>query len=139
MGGVIRFGVSLEPQLLDKFDEIIGKKGYQNRSEAIRDLIRRLLIEEQWEDKSGESVGTITLVYDHTIRELSDRLTELQHEYHHEIISALHVHLDDRDCLEVLVVKAAADEARRISDRLISTRGVKHGKLVMTGTLSSEW
>jgi len=132
--GTVRFGMSIDDQLLEQFDRIIGRKGYLNRSEAIRDLIRSLIVEERWEAGDEETVGTVTLVYNHHVRDLSDRLTEQQHTHHNQIISALHVHLDAHNCLEVLVVRGKAYEVKQIADELIGVKGVKHGKLVMTTT-----
>lgn len=129
-----RFGVSIETSLLQQFDTLIKSKGYSNRSEAIRDLIRDDLVEAQWQSADGTAVGTITLVYSHHQREMSDKLNELQHHYHDRIISVLHVHLDAHNCLEVLVVKGPKAEIREIADRLSSTKGVKHCKFVMTTT-----
>jgi CopG family nickel-responsive transcriptional regulator len=134
MSRVIRFGVAMEQRLLIKFDHLITKKGYQNRSEALRDLVRNNLVEEEWKIANRDTVGTITIVYSHHFRELSDKLTELQHYYHAEIISCMHVHLDRHNCLEVLAVKGKAEKIKTISDVLIATKGVKHGKLVMTTT-----
>lgn len=134
MGETIRFGVSIDEQLLGNFDRLIDQKGYVNRSEAIRDLIRGALVELKWEADDEETVGTVTLVYDHHVRDLSDKLTEQQHAHHHQIISALHVHLDAHNCLEVLVVRGAARDVKQIADELIGVKGVKHGKLVMTTT-----
>jgi CopG family nickel-responsive transcriptional regulator len=105
-----------------------------NRSEAIRDLIRSALVEMQWEEGDAETVGTVTLVYNHHVRDLSDKLTEQQHTHHHEIVSALHIHLDAHNCLEVLVVRGRARDVKKIADELIGVKGVKHGKLVMTTT-----
>lgn len=127
-----RFGVSMEATLLEQFDQLITAKGYTNRSEAIRDLIRDYLVEEAWRAEEGFAVGTVTLVYNHHTRELSDKLTDLQHHYHRQIISALHVHLDAHNCLEVLVVQGEKKAIQEIAGRLNSTRGVKHCKLVMT-------
>jgi len=132
--GVIRFGISLENQLLERFDDLIGKKGYASRSEAIRDLIRNSLVTEEWESYTTEAVGTITLVYSHDTRELTDNLTDLQHRYHQSIMSAMHIHLDEHNCLEVIVVRGRAKDIKAISDRLIGTKGVKHGKLTVTTT-----
>ncbi len=132
MSKVVRFGVAMDKQLLDKFDHLIFKKGYKNRSEAIRDLVRNNLVEEDWKLGNKETVGTVTIVYNHSVRELTDILTELQHHYHTEIISCMHVHLDKHNCLEVLAVKGRADKIKKIADVLIATKGVKHGKLVMT-------
>ncbi len=134
MGETIRFGVSIDDKLLESFDRLIDRKGYMNRSEAIRDLIRGALVELKWEGGEEETVGTVTLVYNHHVRDLSDKLTEQQHLHHGEIVSALHVHLDAHNCLEVLVVRGKAREVKRIADALIGVKGVKHGKLVMTTT-----
>lgn len=131
---ITRFGISLEKALIEGFDNLIKKKGYSNRSEAIRDLIRDSLVMEEWEAGNVETVGTITLVYSHHTRELADTLTDLQHHYHTAIISAMHIHLDEHNCLEVLVVKGKGKDIRKISDRLIGTKGVKHGKLTVTTT-----
>jgi CopG family nickel-responsive transcriptional regulator len=132
MHGVTRFGVSLERELLERFDLLIGRKGYANRSEAIRDLIRDSLVREQWEAGADGSVGTITLVYNHDTRELADRLTDLQHAHYGSIISTLHVHLDARHCLEVLVLRGNSAELKALADRLIGIRGVKHGTFTAT-------
>jgi CopG family nickel-responsive transcriptional regulator len=129
---MVRFGVSMSPKLLERFDESIAKKGYANRSEAIRDLIRESLVEMEWETGDEEVVGTITIIYSHTTRELADKLTDFQHQAHQAIISTLHVHLDEHNCLEVMVVRGKSKLIREISERLISTKGVKHGKLTMT-------
>lgn len=134
MAGVTRFGVSIDDQLIRKFDTLIGRKGYTTRSEAIRDMIRDMLVEEEWEAGEQETVGTITIVYNHHTRELEHALTDMQHRSFHQIISALHVHLDPHNCLEVLVVKGKSHDIKKIADRLIGTRGVKHGKLTMTTT-----
>jgi CopG family nickel-responsive transcriptional regulator len=132
MAGITRFGVSLEEKLLRRFDRLIERKGYANRSEAIRDLIRESLVREQWEMGADEAVGTITLVYNHDTRELADRLNDLQHAHYEEIVSTLHVHLDAHHCLEVLVVRGKATNLKAIADRLIGTRGVKHGTFSAT-------
>src|SRR5512133_1674061 len=132
MGTTVRFGISLDEKLLSSFDQLIEEKSYMNRSEAIRDLIRAALVEEKSSSEEAESVGTVTLVYNHHVRDLSEKLTEHQHAYHHQIISALHVHLDAHNCLEVLVVRGQAREVKKIADELIGVKGVKHGKLVMS-------
>ena len=129
---MIRFGVSMNAELLEKFDALIKEKGYQNRSEAIRDLVREQLVETEWEAGTQEVVGAITIIYNHHTREITDRLTELQHHYHQSIISTLHVHLDEHNCLEAMVVRGKSGLIREIADRLISTKGVKHGKLTTT-------
>jgi len=131
---IVRFGVSMEKSLLKSFDELILRKGYTNRSEAVRDLIRDRLVEEEWRGGEKEMIGTITLVYNHHTRGLSDTLTDLQHHFHELIISTMHLHLDEENCLEVLAVKGRADKIKAVADKLISVRGVKHGKLTMTTT-----
>jgi len=134
MADLTRFGISIDARLLDRFDQMIGDKGYVNRSEAIRDLIRSALVDEEWARDDQEIVGTVTLVYDHHTRDLSDKLTEHQHSHHNEIVSALHVHLDAHHCLEVVVVRGKARQVKRLADELIGTKGVKHGKLVTSTT-----
>lgn len=129
-----RFGISLDQGLLKRFDSLIAKKGYSNRSEAIRDLIRDSLVNEEWESGTKETIGTITLVYSHETRELTDTLTDIQHRYHSAIASTMHIHLDGHNCLEVLVVRGKGKDIRKIADRLIGTKGVKHGKLSATTT-----
>jgi CopG family nickel-responsive transcriptional regulator len=134
MGEITRFGVSIDSQLLDSFDFLIEQKRYMNRSEAIRDLIRASLVETRAEDDDAEMVGTITLVYDHHVHDLAEKLTEQQHANNDKIISALHVHLDAHNCLEVLVIRGKARDVKRIADELLGVKGVKHGKLVITTT-----
>ncbi|MBN1290538.1 MAG: nickel-responsive transcriptional regulator NikR [Candidatus Latescibacteria bacterium] len=135
-----RFGVSIGAGLLDKFDVLITGKGYTNRSEAIRDLIRNKLVEAEWESSTDRqaSIGTITIVYDHHTREIGDRLTDLAHDHHDLVISSMHVHLTHKSCLEVMLVKGCGKEIRAFSDRVLSIRGVKHGKLVITGLVEEE-
>jgi len=128
-----RFGISLPGELLEKFDKRIEDQMYSNRSEAIRDLIRESLVEEKWEDMTDqEVVGTLTLVYNHDKRGISDKLTDLQHEDHANVISSMHVHLDKHNCMETLVLKGSAEKVKEVSNKLISTKGVKHGDLVKT-------
>jgi CopG family nickel-responsive transcriptional regulator len=134
MANVVRFGVSIEERLLERFDALIAEKAYVNRSEALRDLIRASLVEEQWNVGDGEVIGTVTLVYDHHASDLAEKLTEHQHSHHEEVVSTLHVHLDAHHCLEVVVLRGAAPELKRIADGLIGTKGVKHGKFVATTT-----
>ncbi|GAB4541857.1 MAG: nickel-responsive transcriptional regulator NikR [Thermodesulfovibrionia bacterium] len=129
-----RFGISLDGALLKRFDAQISRKGYKNRSEAIRDLIRDSLVREEWEDGNKETVGTITIVYSHDKRELADALIDLQHNFYTSILSSLHIHLDEHNCLEAIVVKGRANEIRKIADRLIGMKGVKHGKITLTTT-----
>ena len=132
MGELNRIGVAIDSELLRKFDDHIALRGYTNRSEAFRDMIRDELVQKNWERPDSNVVGTVTLVYDHHVRNLSERLTDMQHDHHHNILSTLHVHLDHDNCLEVLVVKGKAEAVRKIADALISTKGVKHGRLTIT-------
>jgi CopG family nickel-responsive transcriptional regulator len=127
-----RIGVAIPKELLDEFDASIERRGYENRSEAFRDLIRAALIEEDLAKDQQLAVGTLTLVYDHHVRQLSERLTEMQHEHHQQVVSTLHVHLDHHNCLEVLVLRGKAGEIRSIADKLIAAKGVHHGKLTLT-------
>ncbi|HLH38994.1 MAG TPA: nickel-responsive transcriptional regulator NikR [Bryobacteraceae bacterium] len=132
MSELSRIGVAIDSALLQKFDDLIARRGYTNRSEAFRDLIREALIEKTSERADSLVVGTLTLVYDHRVRMLADRLTSMQHENFHHVLSTLHVHLDHDNCLEVLVLKGKSSTVRKIADALISTKGVKHGRLTIT-------
>ncbi|SRR5581483_7088133 len=132
MGELSRIGVAIDSDLLQQFDHLIVERGYTNRSEAFRDLIRDELVEKTWESPESQVVGTVTLVYDHHVRLLSEKLTDLQHEHHKFILSTMHVHLDHDNCLEVLVVRGKAGAVQKIADALISTKGVKHGRLTIT-------
>jgi CopG family nickel-responsive transcriptional regulator len=132
MTDLLRFGVAIPADLLEQFERLIAQKGYSNRSEAIRDLIRDQLVAEAIEHDHGEMIGTVTVVYNHHIRELAARLTAFQHEHYGEVIATLHVHLDADNCLEVLVVRGTSEAIQRIADQLIGTKGVAHGKLTMT-------
>ena len=133
MSKISRFGVSIDSTLLRSFDQLISEKGYTNRSEALRDLIREYIVETEWKEESDlETMGVVTLVYNHELRDLADKLTDLQHRDYKSIISTLHVHLDEHNCLEVLVVKGKNKTIKNMSSRLIGTKGVKHGKLIMT-------
>ena len=131
---ITRFGISLDNGLLKSFDNLIFDKGYANRSEAIRDLIRSSLVEDEWKGGAKETMGTITIVYSHHTTDLADNLTEVQHQFHKSIVSTMHVHLDKHNCLEVLVVKGKGRDIKKIADLLIGTKGVKHGKLVAATT-----
>jgi CopG family nickel-responsive transcriptional regulator len=132
VGELSRIGVAIDSELLVQFDRLIAQRGYTNRSEAFRDLIRDELVERSWESPESQVVGTVTLVYDHHVRLLNEKLTEMQHQHHRAILSTLHVHLDHDNCLEVLVVRGRASAVRQIADALISTKGVKHGRLTIT-------
>lgn len=133
MSDITRFTVSIESELLDSFDRLITSRGYTNRSEAIRDAIRRQLISREWED--GEEVaGVITLLYDHHRPGLSEELTEIQHHAIPSVISTTHIHLDAQNCLEFIAVRGSGGTIESLADRLKSLRGVKHGELTATST-----
>ena len=134
MSELSRIGVAIDSGLLKKFDTLIATRGYTNRSEAFRDMIRDELVQKSWEAPDSPVVGTVTLVYDHHVRMLNEKLTDLQHSHFHQILSTLHVHLDHDNCLEVLVVRGKASAVKKIADALISTKGVKHGRLTITST-----
>jgi CopG family nickel-responsive transcriptional regulator len=131
-----RIGVSLEADLLKQFDRLILQKGYNNRSEAIRDLIRDTLVQREWSESEGseERVAVAALVYDHDSSSLAQKLAHIQHENHRAVVSALHVHMDEHNCLEVLVLRGSAREVMRMGEGLVSTKGVKFGKLVPATT-----
>jgi CopG family nickel-responsive transcriptional regulator len=131
---VSRFSMSLPPSLLRQLDEMSGDKGYDNRSQAIADMIRDRLIEHRQKFGNEEICGTITLVYDHHKPHLQATLTDIQHDHHHVILSTVHVHLDHHNCLEVLLVRGKAAIVKKIADELVAAKGVKHGKLTVTTT-----
>lgn len=134
MGQITRFGISMDSKLLEQFDQYIKAHSYANRSEAVRDLVRDRLVQDEWRRDDAETVGTITLIYDHHQRDLTEKLTEHQHQEHDAILSTMHLHLDHHNCLEVLAVKGKVKTVKNLADRLLSIKGVKHGKLVMTST-----
>ncbi|MCM8824011.1 MAG: nickel-responsive transcriptional regulator NikR [Candidatus Omnitrophica bacterium] len=133
MRELVRFGVSIDKGLSDKFDALIKKKGYSNRSEAIRDLIREYLVKKEWEGED-EVVGAITLIYDHHRREILDKLTDIQHSFIHLIVSSQHVHLDHHNCLEIVAVKGLPKSVCDLADKLKAVKGVKHSTLSMSTT-----
>jgi CopG family nickel-responsive transcriptional regulator len=132
MPELTRITISLESALLEAFDRRNDTKGYANRSEAIRDLIRERLIREEVEHATGEQVAVLTLVYDHHARELAARLIDKQHHHHGLVVSSLHVHLGERHCLEVSVLRGKAEEVRHLGDELLTTKGVLHGEIIFT-------
>ncbi len=127
-----RIGISLERKLLSLFDKLIEEKGYVNRSEAVRDLIREKLVERTWSEANpdAEGVAVVTLVYDHDSSSLSQKLTHIQHENYLAVVSALHVHMDEHNCLEVLVLRGKAQDVLHMGENLVSTKGVKFGRVV---------
>jgi len=134
MSDLLRFGVSVEDELLQSFDELINSQGYVNRSEALRDLMRDALVKSRLETspENSEVLGSLTLVYDHHASELNDKMNELQHDHHNLVVSVLHVHVSHDDCMEVIVLRGAIKEIRALSDGLLSLKGVKHGRLFVT-------
>jgi len=128
-----RFSISLEENLLDSFDKYICDQSYNNRSEAIRDLIRKSLVKRAWET-DGKVMGVITLVYDHHQHQLQEKVTEVQHDFHHHIVSTTHVHMDHNNCLEVIIVKGKPQEVQDLADKLIALRGIRDGNLAMSST-----
>jgi len=132
MGDLTRTGIAIDTDLLTRFDRFIEKQGYSNRSEAFRDLIRDRLINAAVEDPEAVVVGSVTLIYDHHSRLLPDKLTKLQHDHHDLVIATTHAHLDHHTCLEVLVVRGKSKDVQKLADRLIGTKGVHHGRLVMS-------
>src|SRR5262249_28357289 len=133
-GHLIRFGLAMDERLLARLDRWVLRREYPNRSEAVRDLVREGLVGEEWETGDQETLATGTLVYDHHARLLPGRLTAAQHRYFAEIVAALHGHMAADHCLEVLVVRGRARRLRALADRLIATRGVKHGRLTLATT-----
>jgi len=134
MEKTIRFSISLESELSRTFDSWMKKNGYENRSEAIRDLIRDKLVEEEWKDDSKEVVAVLSLVYSHDSPELPRVLTDIQHQHHSLVISSTHIHLDKHNCLEAIIMKGQAGVIKKVASELLSLRRVKHGRLMMTTT-----
>ncbi len=126
-----RLGLAIEQGLLDKFDELIRRRGYVNRSEAFRDLVRAALVEDQGTAGNRDVVGTLTILYAHDKPNLSDKLTDFQHHHHHVIISTMHVHLDHDNCVEVVVLRGKSQDVRHVADQMIATKGVLFGRLVV--------
>src|SRR5438874_11534409 len=132
MAELTRITISLETSLLDAFDRHIAGKGYENRSEAIRDLIRDRLIREEAKHKEGEQVAVVTMVFDHHARELASKLIDKQHHHHDLVVSSLHVHLGERHCLEVSILRGASAEVKHLGEELLATKGVLHGEITYT-------
>ena len=128
-----RFSISLDQKLLADFDEYIRKRQYDNRSEAIRDLIRKAFVKDEW-DSDRPVMGVVSLVYDHHQFQLQDRITELQHDFHRQIVSTTHVHMDHHNCLEVIIVKGKAKQIKELAEKLMALRGVKDGHLATSST-----
>ena len=134
MSELVRFSMSLEKTLADRLERMVAASGYTNRSEFIRDMIREQLVEQQWADEKQEVVATITMVYDHHARQLTDRLMDIQHDYHGQIMATTHVHLSHDLCAEMIMVRGSAMQVRRLADSLRQQRGVLHAALSMSTT-----
>ena len=129
---ITRFGVSIEPELLKKFDRIIKKRGYYSRSEAIRDIIRENILKVDTSDPNSEAIGTLTMMYDHHEGTLTNKLLDMQHDHHNEILSTTHIHIDHHNCLEVLILKGKTGKIQKLADKSKALKGIKHGELVIT-------
>ncbi len=132
MGDLARIGIAIPEDLLEEFDRLIERRGYATRSEAVRDLVRKELVDEIAASPNAEVYGTVTVIYDHHARLLLDKLTEIQHQYYDAIISSMHVHLDHNNCLEVILVRGKSTLVQKLANALIATKGVKHGRFILT-------
>lgn len=137
MDKLVRFGISMEESLLHEFDHLIEEKGYSNRSEAIRDIVRDKLVEESIQNPSAFVFGALVFLYDHHKRELEKSLTDIQHSHFENIVSTTHVHVDHAHCLEVILLKGKASTLKSLADKILSFKGVKHGKLTLTSVVAS--
>jgi len=131
---VVRAGVAFEPELLERFDALIREKGYTNRSEAVRDLVRKSIIESQVKDDDSEAIGTLSILYDHDVGDAMHKLMHIQHHHRAGILTTVHIHVDESSCLEVLIVKGRSADIRKLADHIKAIKGVKHGELVITRT-----
>ncbi len=132
---LVRFSVAMPEDLLISFDNLVARRGLiHNRSEVVRDLVRNALVDEEWTNPDDEVVGTITMVYSHHASNLTETLDSIQHRYYRQIISTMHIHLDSDNCLEVIALRGKAEDVHHISDALLGTKGVKHGRLTTTTT-----
>ncbi len=134
MAETVRFGVSIDEELLDAFDRLVDRLGYETRSEAIRDLIRDRLTRQETNKSNAPCVGVLCYVYDHDAHDLAHRIMHLQHDYCDEIVSALHVHLDAHNCLEAVVLRGKAANLQQLAGQITTMRGIQHGQLVLTTT-----
>lgn len=134
-GELARFSIAMPADLLDAFDGQIARRGEgANRSEAIRDLIRSSLVEEELRTPEAQVIGSLTMIYDHHTGDLTRRLDEIQHDYTPEIVSTMHVHLDHHNCLEILALRGKGERVYELADKLLGLRGVKHGELTCAAT-----
>jgi CopG family nickel-responsive transcriptional regulator len=131
---ILRKGIAFDPEQLKIFDSIMKSKGYKNRSEAIRDLIRNSLVEEKEHNPNSTMIGTLTIVYSHHEHDVQHELTHLEHHAGNIIRSGIHIHIDDQNCLEVLILQGKVSIVKNLADNILATKGVKHGKLFLTST-----
>lgn len=131
MSKLTRTTLAIEQSLLKRFDQWMERRGYTNRSEAMRDMIRQALVEQEWADPAAHVVASLSIIFDHAAHTLAQQLTQLQHEDHHAVLCSQHIHLDHNNCLEVILLRGTAGQLRRIADAIISTRGVKAGHLTL--------
>jgi len=131
MSGLTRTTLAIDADLLTRFDEWMANHGHTNRSEAVRDLIRAALVEAEWHNPKAQVVAVLSVIFNHTARDLAQEVTEIQHEHFHAVLCSQHVHLDDHDCLEVIIMQGEARQLRRLADTIVATRGVKAGKLTL--------
>jgi len=134
MAKTVRFSISISPDLLEKFDQAIKERAYKTRSKAIRDLIVNFIVDREWERSEREVMGSLTVLYDHESRGLIEKLLDIQHDRRRNIISTMHMHIDEQNCMEILAVKGYPKEIRELADKILSCKGVKHGRLVMSIT-----
>jgi CopG family nickel-responsive transcriptional regulator len=133
LSDIIRFGVSIDQDLLENFDRLTGERGYATRSEALRDLIRESLIQQKIDVESDTRVlGSLTLVYDHHASNLVQEMGEIQHRFHSLVLSVMHLHVSHDDCMEVIALRGIAAEIVKLSNGLLSLKGIKNGKLFLT-------
>ena len=131
MSELTRTALAIDGGLLRRFDRWMGEHGYTNRSEAVRDLIRGALVQAEWQDPKAKVVAVLSVIFDHAARDLAQEVTEIQHEHHRAVLCSQHVHLDDHDCLEVIILRGEAQHLRRLADEIVATRGVKAGDLTL--------
>ncbi len=131
MTDLTRTTLAIEQSLLEKFDRWMARRGYTNRSEAVRDFVRAALVEQEWSSGRGEVAASLSIIYDHAAHTLAQHLTSLQHEDHHAILCSQHVHLDHHRCLEVIVMRGEPEQLRRVADAIVATKGVLAGKLTL--------
>ncbi|RJS90930.1 nickel-responsive transcriptional regulator NikR [Candidatus Bathyarchaeota archaeon] len=134
MAKTVRFSISISPDLLERFDQAIRERAYKNRSKAIRDLIVNFIVEREWEKSEREVMGSLTILYNHDVRGLIEKLLDIQHDHRENIISTMHTHIDEHNCMEILALRGYPSEIKKIADKILSCKGVKHGRLVMSIT-----